>query len=200
MVEGVRREGLDLLPWTDHARQLQRRIQFLHHHLGSDWPDVRDEALMETLDEWLMPHVYGMKRADDLNQLHATQLLTDMLTWEQRDRLDDLAPTHVTVPSGNHRPIDYSDPDAPVLAVRLQEMFGQTETPRIAGGRVPLTLHLLSPAQRPVQITQDLANFWDDTYYDVRKDMRGRYSKHYWPEDPLSATPTAKAKPDRGSP
>jgi ATP-dependent helicase HrpB len=117
-----------------------------------------------------------------------------MLSWEQRDRLDDLAPTHVTVPSGNRRPIDYSDPERPVLAVRLQEMFGKTDTPRIAGGRVPLTLHLLSPAQRPVQITQDLANFWDDTYYDVRKDMRGRYPKHYWPDDPLSATPTAKSK------
>jgi ATP-dependent helicase HrpB len=195
MVEGVRQEGLDLLKWTKKARQLQNRIVFLHHHLGEDdWPDVRRETLLETLDEWLTPHVYGMKRADDLKQLHATQLLQDMLSWEQRDRLDDLAPTHVTVPSGNRRPIDYSDPERPVLAVRLQEMFGKTDTPRIAGGRVPLTLHLLSPAQRPVQITQDLANFWDDTYYDVRKDMRGRYPKHYWPDDPLSATPTAKSK------
>ena len=195
MVEGVRQEGLDLLKWTKKARQLQNRIVFLHHHLGEDdWPDVRRETLLEMLDEWLTPHVYGMKRADDLKQLHATQLLQDMLSWEQRDRLDDLAPTHVTVPSGNRRPIDYSDPERPVLAVRLQEMFGKTDTPRIAGGRVPLTLHLLSPAQRPVQITQDLANFWDDTYYDVRRDMRGRYPKHYWPDDPLSATPTAKSK------
>jgi len=199
MVEGVRQEGLDLLKWTRNARQLQNRIIFLHHHLDDkDWPDVRREALRSSLDDWLTPHVYGKKRADDLKQLHVTQLLQDMLTWEQRDRLDDLAPTHVTVPSGNRRPIDYSDPETPVLAVRLQEMFGQTQTPRIAGGRVPLTLHLLSPAQRPVQITQDLANFWNDTYYEVRKDMRGRYPKHYWPEDPLTATPTAKAKPDRG--
>jgi ATP-dependent helicase HrpB len=191
MVEGVRQEGLDLLRWTKNARQLQHRIVFLHTQLpDEDWPDVRDDALMETVDDWLTPHVYGMKRAEDLQDLHVTQLLQDMLTWEQRDRLDDLAPTHIEVPSGFDRPIDYSDPEVPALAVRLQEMFGQTETPRIAGGRVPLTLHLLSPAQRPVQITQDLANFWANTYHEVRKDMRGRYSKHYWPEDPLTATPT----------
>ena len=196
MLDGVREHGLGLLKWTKKAHQLQERIVFLHHHLGEDWPDVRDEALMETLDEWLKPHVYGMKRADDLKQLHVTQLLHDMLTWEQRDRLDDLAPTHVTVPSGSRRPIDYTDPDAPVLAVRLQEMFGQTETPRIAGGRVPLTVHLLSPAQRPVQITQDLSSFWESTYHEVCKDMKGRYPKHYWPDDPYSATPTNRVRPE----
>ncbi|MFB6249634.1 MAG: ATP-dependent helicase HrpB [Salinibacter sp.] len=194
MVEGVRQEGLDLLPWTDHARQLQRRIQFLHHHLGSGWPDVRDPALLDTLEDWLLPHVYDMKRADDLRQLNLPERLRDRLTWEQRDRLDALAPTHLTVPSGFDRPLDYSDPETPVLAVRLQELFGQTETPRIAGGHVPVTLHLLSPAQRPVQITQDLEGFWQDTYYEVRKDMRGRYPKHYWPEDPLTATPTHTTK------
>jgi len=196
MVDGVRQEGLDLLPWTKNARRLQNRIVFLHHQRpDEDWPDVRNAALRETLGDWLTPHVYGMKRAEDLQQLHVTQILQDMLTWEQRSRLDDLAPTHLVVPSGSKRPIDYSDPDAPVLAVRLQEMFGQTETPRIAGGRVPVTLHLLSPAQRPVQITQDLANFWANTYFEVRKDMRGRYPKHYWPEDPLDATPTNRVRP-----
>jgi ATP-dependent helicase HrpB len=194
LVEGLREEGLDLLPWTDHARQLQHRIQFLHHHLGDDWPDVRDEALLDSLEDWLLPHLYGLKRADDLQQLNLPNILREQLTYDQRDRLESWAPTHVTVPSGFDRPIDYSDPDTPVLAVRLQELFGQTETPRIADGRVPLTLHLLSPAQRPVQITQDLAHFWDDTYYEVRKDMRGRYPKHYWPEDPLDATPTHTTK------
>jgi ATP-dependent helicase HrpB len=194
MVQGVREEGLDLLPWTDHARQLQHRIQFLHHHLGDDWPDVSDEALLDDLEDWLLPHVYDMKRADDLQQLNLPQILRDRLTYEQRDRLDSWAPTHIEVPSGFDRPIDYSDPETPVLAVRLQELFGQTETPRIAGGQVPLTLHLLSPAQRPVQITQDLEGFWNDTYYEVRKDMRGRYSKHYWPEDPLTATATHTTK------
>ncbi len=193
MVDGVRENGLDLLPWTDHARQLQHRIAFLHHH-EDDWPDVQDEALLEALDDWLLPHVYGMKRADDLQQLNLPERLRDMLTWEQRNRLDELAPTHIEVPSGFRRPIDYSDPETPVLAVRLQELFGLTETPRIAGGRVPLTLHLLSPAQRPVQITQDLAHFWEETYYDVRKDMRGRYPKHYWPENPVEAPATHTTK------
>ena len=194
LAAGIREEGLDLLPWTDHARQLQHRIQFLHHHLGDDWPDVRNDALLDTLEDWLLPHLYGLERADDLPQLNLPNILRERLTYDQRDRLEDWAPTHVTVPSGYDRAIDYSDPDTPVLAVRLQEMFGQTETPRIANGRVPLTLHLLSPAQRPVQITQDLAHFWADTYYEVRKDMRGRYPKHYWPEDPLDATPTHTTK------
>lgn len=190
LAAGIREEGLGLLPWTDHARQLQHRIQFLRHHLGADWPDASDEMLLDTLEDWLLPHLYGKKSADDLQQLNLPQILRDRLTYDQRDQLEDWAPTHVTVPSGFDRPIDYSDPETPVLAVRLQELFGRTETPRIAGGRVPLTLHLLSPAQRPVQITQDLANFWENTYHGVRKDMRGRYPKHYWPEDPLGATPT----------
>ena len=195
MLDGVREHGLQLLKWTKNARRLQERIAFLHHHLGGDWPDVREEAMLDTLDEWLKPHVYGMRRADDLNQLHVTQLLNERLSWDQRNQLDEMAPTHVTVPSGSRRPIDYSDPDAPVLAVRLQEMFGQTHTPRVAGGRVPLTIHLLSPAQRPVQITQDLESFWDHTYHEVAKDMRGRYPKHYWPDDPYTATPTNRVRP-----
>jgi ATP-dependent helicase HrpB len=194
LLAGIREDGLRLLPWTDHARQLRHRIQFLHHHLGDDWPDVRDEALLDSLDDWLLPHLYGLKRADDLQQLNLPQILREQLTYDQRDRLEAWAPTHVAVPSGFDRPLDYSDPETPVLAVRLQELFGQTETPRIANGRVPLTLHLLSPAHRPVQITQDLAHFWQDTYYEVRKDMRGRYPKHYWPEDPLAATPTHTTK------
>ncbi|WP_251964657.1 ATP-dependent helicase HrpB [Salinibacter ruber] len=198
LVEGIREAGLGLLPWTDHARQLQHRIQFLHHHLGDDWPDAHDEALLDTLEDWLLPHLYGLKRADDLQQLNLPQILRDPLSYDQRDRLEEWAPTHVTVPSGFDRSIDYSDPEAPVLAVRLQELFGRTETPRIADGRVPLTLHLLSPAQRPVQITQDLEGFWRGTYHEVRKDMRGRYPKHYWPEDPIDApaTHTTKARMD----
>ncbi|WP_103027415.1 ATP-dependent helicase HrpB [Salinibacter altiplanensis] len=198
LVDGLREEGLGLLPWTDHARQLQNRIQFLHHHLGDDWPDVRDEALLNALEDWLLPHLYGLNRADDLQQLNLPEILREQLTYDQRDRLADWAPTHVPVPSGYDRPIDYSDAEDPVLAVRLQELFGRTETPRIADGRVALTLHLLSPAQRPVQITQDLKGFWQDTYHEVRKDMRGRYPKHYWPEDPIHApaTHTTKARMD----
>jgi ATP-dependent helicase HrpB len=156
---------------------------------------VSDAALEATLSEWLGPYLAGMKRLDDLRRLDLSQILQGMLTWEQRQRVEAEAPTHLTVPSGSRIRLDYSDPEAPVLAVRLQEVFGLTETPRIAGGRVPLTIHLLSPAQRPVQVTQDLASFWEGAYFDVRKDMRGRYPKHYWPEDPHQAEPTRRVKP-----
>ncbi|MDF2713667.1 MAG: ATP-dependent helicase HrpB, partial [Paenibacillus sp.] len=130
--------------------------------------------------------------------LNLASVLESALTWEQRRRLDDEAPTHITVPSGSRIPVDYGEPSAPALYVRLQELFGMTETPKIAGGRVPITMHLLSPAQRPVQVTRDLASFWRETYFEVKKDLKGRYPKHYWPEDPLSAIPTNRAKP-RGS-
>jgi ATP-dependent helicase HrpB len=146
------------------------------------------------MDAWLAPRILGMRRREDLSRLDLAGALLERLTWEQRSALEELAPTHYIVPSGSRLPIDYSDPASPVLAVRLQEMFGLRETPRIAGGRVPLTLHLLSPAHRPLQVTRDLAGFWRTSYFDVRKDMRGRYPKHEWPEDPLAAVPTARAK------
>jgi ATP-dependent helicase HrpB len=123
------------------------------------------------------------------------QVLGGQLTWQQRTALDELAPTHVPVATGSRIRVDYADPTAPVLAVRLQELFGVAETPRIAGGRVPLTLHLLSPAHRPVQVTRDLAGFWRSSYFDVRRDLRGRYPRHPWPDDPLNAEPTRRAKP-----
>jgi ATP-dependent helicase HrpB len=194
LAEGIAEQGLQVLPWTKTARQLQERLVFMHHHRPDDWPDASEETLRATLDDWLRPHLYGKRRLSDLDDLNLPQILRGLLDWDQRERLDEWAPTHITVPSGFDRPIDYSDPEAPVLAVRLQELFGWTKTPRIAGGRVPLTLHLLSPAQRPVQVTQDLAHFWEETYYEVRKDMKGRYPKHYWPDDPLNATPTHTTK------
>ena len=205
LLEGVREEGLRVLPWSKGARRLQERLVFLHHHLGGadgsedgpDWPDATDAALRQTLDEWLLPHLYGKRRLGDLEQLNLTELLKGLLDYEQRRALDRLAPTHYEVPSGSRRPIDYSDPEAPVLAARIQELFGLTETPRVAGGRVPLTLHLLSPAQRPAQITQDLESFWRDTYFEVKKDLQGRYPKHYWPDDPFTATPTSRVRPER---
>ena len=135
-----------------------------------------------------------MRSRADVARLDLGAALLETLDWKQRAALDELAPTHTTVTSGSRLPIDYSDPAQPVLAVRLQEMFGCAETPRIAGGRVPLTLHLLSPAQRPLQVTRDLAGFWRTSYFDVRREMRGRYPKHDWPENPLAATPTARAK------
>jgi ATP-dependent helicase HrpB len=196
LVDAVRREGVGALPWSKAAAQLRERIGFLHAHDPS-FPSTSDAALAETMDEWLAPHLYGMRKMDEVRRVDLAAVLEGMLAWEQRRRLDDWAPTHVDVPSGSRIPIDYSDPAAPVLAVRLQEVFGWTETPRVAGGRVPLTLHLLSPAHRPVQVTRDLASFWRTGYFDVKKDLKGRYPKHYWPDDPLVAEATARAKPRR---
>jgi ATP-dependent helicase HrpB len=186
--------GIAALPWTDTARRTRDRLAFART-TGDGWPDVSDEALGLTLDDWLAPSLAGLRRLDDLRRLDLGALLLDRLTWQQRARLDEIAPTHLVVPTGSRIPVDYGDPGAPVLAVRLQEMFGLAETPRIGGGRVPVTLHLLSPAQRPLQVTRDLAGFWRTSYFDVRKDMRGRYPRHHWPENPMEAEPTRRAKP-----
>ena len=194
LVEGVREGGAAALPWSKETRRLRHRLAFLHHHLGSPWPDVSDDALLGGLGEWLGPYLAGMKRLSDLGRLDLGQALLAPVPYAERGGLDRLAPSHVTVPSGSVRPLDYSDPDAPVLAVRLQEVFGLEQTPRVLGGRLPVVMHLLSPAGRPAQVTTDLASFWRDAYFDVRKDLRGRYPKHHWPENPLEATPTARAK------
>jgi ATP-dependent helicase HrpB len=189
----IARRGVSELPWSDSARRLRERLAFLGS-LGDTWPDVSDEALAISLDRWLGPLVTDLRRLDELSRVDFSAALLGLLTWDQRRALDRLAPTHVDVPSGSRIPIDYSDPGAPVLAVRIQEVFGLTETPRIADGRVPLTIHLLSPAHRPVQVTKDLAGFWRTSYFDVRKDLRGRYPKHDWPENPLEAKATRRAR------
>jgi ATP-dependent helicase HrpB len=155
---------------------------------------VSDDALALSVEQWLEPHLAGLRRLDEVSRLDLESALLELLTWEQRRALDRLAPTHYQVPSGSRIAIDYADPAAPVLAVRIQEMFGLMETPRVGDGRVPLTIHLLSPAHRPVQVTKDLAGFWRTSYFDVRKDLRGRYPKHEWPENPLEATPTRRTK------
>jgi ATP-dependent helicase HrpB len=194
LLDGIRARGIVALPWTRVARELQERLVFLRRSDPS-WPDASDDGLLATLEDWLAPYLDGATSLAALARLDLASILESMLAWDQRRRLDEQAPTHLEVPSGSRIPVDYSDPAAPVLAVRLQEVFGWTETPRIAGGRVPLTLHLLSPARRPVQVTRDLASFWRTTYFDVKKDLKGRYPKHYWPDDPLAATPTHRAKP-----
>lgn len=196
LLEGIRMEGLELLPWSRAVRQYQERVVFLRHHHAS-WPDLSDEGLLRSLEQWLAIYVHGMKSRSDLQRLNLKEILESMLTWEQRREMEAGAPTHWTVPSGSRVPIDYSDPHAPSLAVRLQELFGLPETPRIAGGRVPITLHLLSPAQRPVQVTRDLASFWSNAYFEIRKDLKGRYPKHYWPDDPLEAQATRRVKPSK---
>jgi ATP-dependent helicase HrpB len=196
-LDGLRDLGLDTLAWSKEAQSFRARILFLRRIEGDSWPDYSDAALLATLEEWLAPHLAAMMRFDQLRTLDPLPILQAGLDWPQRRRLDELAPTHCTVPSGSRLPIDYSG-EAPVLAVRLQEMFGASETPSIAGGRVKLLLHLLSPAQRPMQVTSDLAGFWRNTYPQVRGELRGQYPKHSWPDDPLTAPPTARAK-RRGS-
>jgi ATP-dependent helicase HrpB len=198
LLDAIARRGLATLPWRDAARRLRDRIAFAAAH-DPAWPDVSDSALLASLDEWLGPSLETLRRLDDLQRVDYVALLENLLDWRQRRELDELAPSHVEVPSGSRLPIDYSDPNAPVLAVRIQEVFGMPESPRVFGGRVPVTMHLLSPASRPVQVTQDLAGFWRTSYFDVRKDLRGRYPKHDWPEDPLAATATRRAKPRRKS-
>ena len=194
LLTALARAGIAALPWSDAARRLRERLAFVHA-LDAAWPDVSDTALAASLAHWLGPHLVGLRRRDEVARLDLGAALLGLLDWEQRRRLDELAPTHVVVPSGSRIPIDYGEPASPVLAVRLQEVFGLTETPRVGGGRVPVTMHLLSPAHRPVQVTRDLAGFWRTSYFDVRKDMKGRYPKHYWPDDPLAAEPTRRAKP-----
>lgn len=184
--------GPDALPWTKETRALQQRILFLRT-LDDAWPDVSDAALAAH-PELLAPWLAGMRSLKDIRKLDLNEVLSGQLDGLQRRELDRLAPSHVVVPSGSWIRIDYSDPAAPVLAVRLQEVFGLAETPRVAGGRVPLLMHLLSPAQRPVQVTRDLASFWASGYFEVRKDMRGRYPKHDWPDDPSVAAPSRRPK------
>lgn len=191
-------KGLDVLAWSDSGRRLRNRLAFLHR-LDGAWPDVSTETLLGSRNDWLAPHLHGIRRADDLGRLDVGEALLGLLAWEQRARLDEWAPSHIQVPSGSRIPVDYSASESPVLAVRLQEVFGLTETPRVGLGRIPVTLHLLSPAGRPVQVTRDLAGFWRNTYFEVRKDLKGRYPKHFWPDDPLEAEPTRHAR-RRGTP
>jgi ATP-dependent helicase HrpB len=196
LLNGLRQAGVETLAWTQELHQWRARVAFLKRIEGpnSTWPDLSDPALLTSLETWLSPYLNGMTTLERVQRMDLRQPLHSLLTWEQRRDLDHLAPTHLTVPSGSTIRVDYDTADLPVLAVRLQEMFGCKETPRIAGGKVPLLLHLLSPAKRPVQVTQDLAGFWTGSYHDVRKELRGRYPKHHWPDDPLTAPPTAKSK------
>ena len=193
LLEGIRRYGVGSLPWREPAVRTRARLAFLHGLDGS-WPDVSDDALDADLERWLAPRLGGLRRLEELGRIDLAGALLDRLPWSRRAGLDEWAPTHVQVPSGSRIQVDYMNPESPVLAVRLQELFGLTETPRVGQGRVPLTLHLLSPARRPVQVTRDLAGFWRTTYFEVRKDLKGRYPKHYWPDDPLVAEPTRHAK------
>lgn len=193
LLDGIRQIGLHCLPWSDAAETLRQRVAFARRTTGEDWPDWSDDALLATLEDWLGPHLDGRSRLSHLDNLPLAQILREALPWDQQRALDRLAPTHIDVPTGSQIAVDYSG-DEPVLAVRLQEMFGLAETPRLGDGRAPVLLHLLSPARRPLAVTRDLAGFWKGAYADVRKDMRGQYPRHVWPEDPLAADPTTRTK------
>ncbi|CAM4028591.1 ATP-dependent helicase HrpB [Saccharibacillus endophyticus] len=194
LLEGIRAADGRILPWGKEARELQNRMMFMHL-ADSEFPAADDATLLAELEEWLLPYASGIRNETQLKRLNLPQLLEQRLTWEQRRTLDAEAPTRLSVPSGSRIAVDYSDPERPFMAVKLQEMFGRSETPRIGRGRVPITLQLLSPARRPVQITSDLANFWKETYFEVKKDLKGRYPKHYWPDDPNGAEATRHVRP-----
>ena len=202
LTEAVAELGLDALPWTEGLRQWQARVLAVRAWMPElELPDVSDAALLATLPTWLTPAFNGRTRLDALDESTLGEALKSPLPWAQRQLIDRHAPVRITVPSGMERPIHYAldadgvTPQAPVLAVKLQELFGLSDTPRIADGRIPLTLHLLSPGGRPLQVTQDLRNFWANTYAEVKKEMKGRYPKHPWPDDPWTATATHRAKP-----
>ncbi len=193
LITGIRRLGFHVLPWDSEAERFRNRVRWAGSVLA-DMPDFSDPALLEKLETWLLPHLSGMSRIDQMSRLDLTEILKAELSHEQRRNLDRLAPSHIQVPSGSRITIDYSSPAGPVLAVRLQEMFGLAETPAVASGRVPLTLHLLSPASRPLAVTADLSSFWKNTYASIRRQMQARYPRHHWPEDPMAAPPTRRVK------
>lgn len=196
LLQGIRQRGLDALAWTPELRQWRARVRLLRRTQGidSNWPDLSDQTLLRTLEEWLGPHLDGITTLDSVQGIDLASPMHALLARDQQRQLERLAPTHLTVPSGSSVRLDYETEDLPVLAVRLQEMFGCKNTPRVVEGKVPVVLHLLSPARRPVQVTKDLASFWAHAYREVKKELRGRYPKHHWPDDPLAAQPTARAK------
>jgi len=196
LLKGIRSKGLLCLPWTKEQRNWQARVQFLHRVMNPEinWPDVADATLQKTLETWLAPYLTDITSLTHLKQIDLTWPLQAHLSTEQRRTLDTLAPTHLTVPTGSRIALDYQSGEVPILAVRLQEVFGMTNTPMVANGKVPVLIHLLSPARRPIQVTQDLKSFWANGYPEVKKELKGRYPKHVWPDNPLQAPPTRGIK------
>ena len=196
LCDAVGELGLNALSWTENSRQWRERVRCLRDWAPElDLPDFSDEALLARREQWLKPALQGKTRLDGLSEQELSEALKSELEWSLRQKIDQLAPTRILVPSGMERTIEYQHEAVPVLAVKLQELFGLADTPRICDGRIPLTLHLLSPGGKPLQITQDLKGFWERTYPEVKKEMKGRYPRHPWPDDPWSATATHRAKP-----
>jgi ATP-dependent helicase HrpB len=195
LAEGIAGLGVGKLPWNKAQLQLRNRVMFLRRAEGDEWPDLSDAALTGTSAEWLAPFLTGKTALSQIGADDLTAALDALIPWNLRKRLDAGAPTHFTAPSGSHVPIDYEAEEGPKLAIRVQELFGLAAHPTIAGGRVPLLIELLSPAHRPVQVTRDLPGFWRGSYRDVKTEMRGRYPRHPWPDDPMKAPATRRAKP-----
>jgi len=197
LIEGIRDLGLNCLGWKKQDRSLQNRFLLLGREFGHPWPDVSDDALLSDM-RWLSPYLVGCTKIDQVAALNISAILLALLSWKQQQELDLLAPTHLQVPSGSKIRLEYKQDGSVILPVRLQEMFGQQKTPTICRGRVEVTVHLLSPARRPLQVTKDLVSFWKNGYPLVKKEMAGRYPKHYWPDDPVRATATAGTKKSMG--
>ncbi|WP_018294907.1 ATP-dependent helicase HrpB [Mariprofundus ferrooxydans] len=205
LLQAIREQGVGCLNWSSKARSLQQRVQFIHHHLDKSaavknmfaeqpLPDFSEQALSDRLEDWLQPHLSHENSLKQCFNLDLHSLLLNQLSWQQQQLIKQLAPERISVPSGSAVTIDYSDPEQPVLAVRLQEVFGLFDTPTLLNGACKLTMHLLSPARKPMQVTQDLNSFWQTTYHDVKKELRGKYKRHYWPDDPFTAEATSKTK------
>ena len=193
--EGVVKLGLNRLPWTKALSQWREREMFLRNAEGDEWPDLSDTALAARAEEWLTPLFDGKTALSDLGADEFWNAVTNLLPWNLRRRLDEEAPTHFEAPTGTQAAIDYGAEAGPTISIRVQELFGLSDHPSIAGGRVPLVIELLSPAHRPVQVTRDLPGFWRGSYQAVKSEMKGRYPRHPWPDDPASAMPTRRAKP-----
>ncbi len=198
LMDAVRQKGLAMLPWEKKSLSLLQRLRFAHAHLPDRFDDFGEARLLESLEAWLLPYLTGMRSIKDLQTLDMAEIVRGMAGWDTMQTLDGLVPERLEVPSGSKIALDYGDERKAVLPVRLQEVFGWVETPRILEGRLSVTLHLLSPAHRPLAVTEDLASFWQNVYPEVRKQMRGRYPKHYWPEDPFTAIATSKTKKGMG--
>ena len=192
--EGIIGLGLDKLPWGKAALQFRQRVQFLRRAEGDEWPDLSNEGLARAAAEWLEPLLLDKTARGQIGADELSNAVMNLLPWNLRRRLDAEAPTHFTAPTGSAVPIDYEAEQGPTVSIRVQELFGLSDHPAIAGGRVPLVLELLSPAHRPVQVTRDLPGFWRGSYAQVKSEMRGRYPKHPWPDDPLHAPATRRAK------
>jgi ATP-dependent helicase HrpB len=191
----LRSEGLELLNWTPAVETFRARVALLREaYPGEIWSDLSHDKLLNNMDNWLVPFIGNAKNTSDLKRIDLLVALQSLFDWKQLQRLDQLTPERLKIASGSSIRIHYSLDTRPILAVKLQEMFGEADTPRIAGGKIPIQLHLLSPAGRPLQVTQDLRNFWDEVYPEVKKEMRGRYPKHPWPDDPWNALPTRHTK------